>query len=134
MRTFLAILAAACLLTGCGAKPAAESKAPDAPLQAHFPDGAKPGDPPDTILIPSKYGNVTFTHQKHYERLNGDCAACHTRVFPQALAPLNYKKALHRAAEADRTSFASCHAVGGTSFAADSNCIKCHAERDFSKH
>jgi uncharacterized paraquat-inducible protein A len=51
-----------------------------------------------------------------------------------ALEPLNYKKALHRAAEAAYTSCATCHAVGRTSFAADSNCTKCHAPKDYSKH
>lgn len=133
MRTVPVLLAAILGLAGCS-KPAAESQKPEAPPQAHFAADAKPGDPPETILIPSKYGDVTFTHRKHYERVNGDCMVCHAKVFPQSLAPLNYKKALHRAAEADRTSCAYCHAVGGSSFAADSNCIKCHAERDYSKH
>lgn len=91
---------------------------------------ASDGTPPDTILIASPYGNVTFTHAKHYERLKGDCSACHPKVFPQSRAPLNYKKALHRAAEATMTSCAHCHAVGGTSFAADSNCTKCHALKE----
>src|ERR1035438_8889536 len=66
--------------------------------------------PPDTILIQSKYGDVTYTHRKHYERLGGDCSMCHTKVFPQSRESLNYKKALHRAAEASRTSCAYCHA------------------------
>jgi c(7)-type cytochrome triheme protein len=76
---------------------------------------------------------VTFTHAKHFERLNGDCSACHPKVFPQSRAPLNYKKANHRAAEASFTSCAHCHAVGATSFAADSNCTKCHAQREYPK-
>ena len=93
-----------------------------------------PNNPPETILIASPYGDVTFTHKKHYDRVNQDCSTCHTKVFPMAREPLNYKKALHRAAEATYTSCAYCHAVGRTSFAADSNCTKCHAPKDYSKH
>lgn len=89
-----------------------------------------PGEPPDTILIQSPYGNVTFTHQKHYQRVNSDCSVCHPKVFPQSRAPLNYKKALHRAAEASMTSCAYCHSIGNSAFAADSNCTKCHAQRE----
>jgi c(7)-type cytochrome triheme protein len=89
--------------------------------------------PPDTILFEASNGNVTFDHKKHYERDGGDCSVCHPKVFPQSRAPLNYKKASHRASEASLTSCAHCHAVGGTSFAADSNCLKCHV-KDYSKH
>jgi c(7)-type cytochrome triheme protein len=133
-----AILLAVVFLAGCPSKQTSEpgSKAstpqPSEPAPQAAADVSK--TPPDTILIQSPYGNVTFTHAKHYERVNGDCSVCHPKVFPQSLAPLNYKKALHRAAEASMTSCAHCHAVGGTSFAADSNCTKCHAVRDYSKH
>ena len=98
---------------------------------APVPQALSTAAPPDTILFKSKYGDVTYTHKKHYERLGGDCSVCHTKLFPQSLEPLNYKKALHRAAEASRTSCANCHAVGGTSFAADSNCIKCHTQKEY---
>src|SRR5436190_702323 len=82
--------------------------------------------PPDTIIFENKYGNSTFTHKLHYERVNGECTICHTKTFPQSRAPINYGKAQHRAAEANETACASCHRVGGTSFAADSHCVKCH--------
>jgi c(7)-type cytochrome triheme protein len=88
--------------------------------------------PPDTILFEASNGNVTFDHKKHYERVGGNCSVCHPKVFSQSRAPLNYKKASHRAAEASLTSCAYCHAVGGSSFAADSNCLKCHV-KDYSK-
>jgi|HubBroStandDraft_6_1064221.scaffolds.fasta_scaffold170237_3 c(7)-type cytochrome triheme protein len=114
------------LLCACHAS---QESAPAQPVASVSEDGS----PPETILFPSKYGDVTFTHKKHFDRVGGDCSTCHTKLFPQSLAPLNYKKALHRAAEADRVSCASCHAVGGTSFAADSNCIRCHAQKDYSK-
>jgi c(7)-type cytochrome triheme protein len=139
MRYLLIAMVMVCL-AGCQSKPAGpESKAasqPKAPAsQAVTAEPAvSDGTPPDTILIASPYGNVTFTHAKHYERLKGDCSVCHPKVFPQSRAPLNYKKALHRAAEASMTSCAHCHAVGGTSFAADSNCTKCHALKDYSRH
>jgi len=105
--------------------PAASAPAPEAP-----PTGAL--TPPDTILFEASNGNVTFDHKKHYERVGGNCSVCHPKVFQQSRAPLNYKKASHRAAEASLTSCADCHAVGGTSFAADSNCLKCHV-KDYSK-
>ena len=82
--------------------------------------------PPDTIVFDNKYGKSTFTHKLHYERVQGDCTVCHTKIFPQSRAPINYGKALHRVAEANETACAACHRVGGTSFAADSHCVKCH--------
>lgn len=93
---------------------------PQAPLRTDIP-------PPDTIVFENKYGTSTFTHKLHYERVEGDCTVCHTKIFPQTRAPLaNYGKAQHRAAEANGTACAFCHRVGGTSFAADSHCVKCH--------
>jgi c(7)-type cytochrome triheme protein len=74
-------------------------------------------------------GNVTFTHQKHIERVNGDCSTCHPKIFAQSREPINYGKALHRASEAKRNACAACHAIGGSAFAADSNCPKCHQVR-----
>jgi c(7)-type cytochrome triheme protein len=94
-------------------------EATPAPLRTDIP-------PPDTMVFDNKYGTVTFTHKLHYERVKGDCTVCHTKIFPQSRAPLNYGKALHRVAEAEGTSCASCHRVGGASFAADSHCVKCH--------
>jgi c(7)-type cytochrome triheme protein len=133
---YFAILVTVVCLAGCQSKPTPqmESKAPatqTAPAEpATSANATTDGTPQDTILITSPYGNVTFTHAKHYERLKGDCSACHPKVFPQSREPLNYKKAQHRAAEASMTSCAHCHAVGGTSFAADSNCTKCHALKE----
>src|SRR5205085_9625148 len=85
--------------------------------------------PPESISFPNTYGAVTFTHKKHFERVGGDCSACHTAIFPQSRADINYKKALHRAAEASKRSCAACHRVGGTASAADSNCTNCHAPK-----
>ena len=100
---------------------AAPETAP-APLRTDIP-------PPETIVFENKYGNSTFTHKLHYDRVNGDCTVCHTKIFPQSRAPLNYGKAQHRAAEAEGTACAYCHRVGGTSFAADSHCVKCRETR-----
>src|SRR5450631_1745814 len=93
-----------------------------APLRTDIP-------PPDTIVFDNKYGKSTFTHKLHYDRVKGDCTVCHTKIFPQSRAPINYGKAQHRVAEAEGTSCASCHRVGGTSFAADSHCVKCHESK-----
>jgi|SRR5579872_1388635 len=94
----------------------------DAPLRTDIP-------PPETIVFDNKYGKSTFTHKLHFERVNGECTVCHNKIFPQSRAPLNYGKAQHRVAEAEGTSCAYCHRVGGTSFAADSHCVKCHESK-----
>jgi c(7)-type cytochrome triheme protein len=131
---FLAVIILAVSLTGCRNNPVPqpETKLQPASTAAAAPaePAASGGAPPDTILIQSPYGNVTFTHKKHYERVNSDCSTCHPKIFQQALAPLNYKKAQHRAAEASMTSCAYCHSIGNSAFAADSNCTKCHAARE----
>jgi c(7)-type cytochrome triheme protein len=95
---------------------------PQTPLRTDIP-------PPEIIVFDNKYGKSTFTHKLHYDRVNGDCTVCHTKIFPQSRAPINYGKALHRAAEANETACAFCHRVGGTSFAADSHCVKCHESK-----
>ena len=103
-----------------GEKPAPKAEpVSQAPLRTDIP-------PPDTIVFENKGGKSTFTHKLHYDRVKGDCTVCHTKIFPQSRAPMNYGKALHRAAEANETACAACHRVGGTAFAADSNCVKCH--------
>ncbi len=127
-RLFLFVLLVVCV--GCGSSPKAEEKGstPETPKVAAKPvsNVTTPGAPPETIFFPSEYGNVTFTHQKHFERVNGDCATCHPKTFPQALEPLNYGKARHRSAEEYGTSCATCHGIKGTAFAAERNCQKCH--------
>jgi c(7)-type cytochrome triheme protein len=97
-----------------------------APVTQPAPANAKTPPPPDTIDFDNSYGKAVFTHKTHYERVNGDCSVCHPALFPQSRAPINYGKAQHRAAEASGTACAGCHRVGGTTFAADSNCVKCH--------
>jgi c(7)-type cytochrome triheme protein len=108
--------------------PTAEKVAPPKPAPVETAKAPLRSDipPPETIVFDNQYGKSTFTHKLHYDRVQGDCTVCHTKIFPQSRAPLNYGKALHRAAEADETACAACHRVGGTSFAADSNCVKCH--------
>src|SRR5271169_3737279 len=117
------------LLSSC-----TNSPQPETPVAANPPAtqaAAKPlppGVPPETILFEAKNGNVTFTHRKHFERVQSKCDTCHPKIFPQSREPINYKKANHRVAEAMYTSCGTCHAVGATSFAADSNCQKCHVK------
>jgi c(7)-type cytochrome triheme protein len=103
-----------------------KSTTPVAKVEAPPAVPAAPGTPPETILFPSEYGNVAFTHQKHFERVNSDCATCHPKIFPQAREALNYGKARHRVAEEYGTSCATCHGIKGTAFAAERNCQKCH--------
>ena len=126
MRSFLFLVGLCLLATGCSSNNDAKQNTP-APFKASVVS-ASPDGVPEAILFETKYGNVTYTHKLHYERLNGKCDTCHPSIFPQALAPLNYAKANHRAAEAAYSSCSHCHAVGATSFAADSNCTKCHVK------
>ena len=71
--------------------------------------------PPDIIVFETSTARPAFTHKLHYDRVNGDCTVCHTKIFPQSQAPLaNYGKAQHRVAEAE-VSCAYRLRVGATS-------------------
>lgn len=84
---------------------------------------------PEKLVFNTKFGNVTFLHAKHTERVNGDCKVCHDKLWPQdAKAPLNFKEGMHKPAEAKKISCAFCHVAGGKSFASMGNCNKCHAK------
>ncbi|MEP7352757.1 MAG: c(7)-type cytochrome triheme domain-containing protein [Acidobacteriota bacterium] len=133
----LIVLALSLFTVGCGSsspssttsttKETAPAPAKEPPPVAAAPATTPTGAPPVTILFETTYGNVTYTHQKHYERLKNDCSTCHPSIFPQAREPLNYGKARHRVAEEYQKSCAHCHNVVGTAFAAERNCQKCHA-------
>ena len=84
---------------------------------------------PDKLVFESKLGNVTFDHAKHVERENAACTACHPKPFPQSRDPINFKKGMHKPAEAQKASCASCHVAGGKSFASKGNCKKCHVRK-----
>jgi len=81
---------------------------------------------PDIIVFKAKMGDVSYTHKKHVDHAKGDCKTCHDKLFPQSKAPLKYKDAMHRKAEAAKSSCAACHVAGGTAFASKGNCQKCH--------
>ncbi len=75
----------------------------------------------------NRLGNVTFNHAAHVKRVNGDCAACHPKLFQEdAKAPLNFKPAIHKTAENEKMSCGACHRPGGMSFETKANCGKCH--------
>jgi c(7)-type cytochrome triheme protein len=86
------------------------------------------GKPPAKLTFASKMGNVTFDHAKHVQRAGGKCDTCHTKLFPQSNAPLNFKANMHKTAEASKTSCAACHVEGGSAFAVKGNCAKCHVK------
>jgi c(7)-type cytochrome triheme protein len=82
---------------------------------------------PDRIVYEAKTGAVTFDHAKHVEAAKNDCKACHDSLFKQAKGDLGgYKDGMHKKAEADKTSCASCHVAGGSAFGSKGNCAKCH--------
>jgi c(7)-type cytochrome triheme protein len=84
--------------------------------------------PPEKLSFASKMGNVTFDHAAHVKRANNNCAACHDKLFPMSNAPLNFKAALHKTAEAAKTSCGGCHTPGGAAFETKGNCAKCHVK------
>ncbi len=84
---------------------------------------------PEKLVFDSKMGKVTFLHAKHGERVKGDCKTCHDKLFQQSTkAPLNFKAAMHKTAEKEKTSCGACHTPGGTAFASTGNCAKCHVK------
>ncbi len=108
MKTMLCLFAAAALLVS-----AQEKKAP-----------AK-------LTFAAKTGAVTYDHAAHAKREKNDCKVCHDKLFKQdAKAPLEYKPAMHKTAEANKTSCGSCHRAGGQAFETKGNCAngKCHVK------
>ena len=84
---------------------------------------------PDKLVFDAKMGNVTFNHASHAAGQKGNCAVCHTKLFPEsAAAPLNFKPKIHATAEADKTSCGACHNPAGPAFAIKGNCAKCHVK------
>ncbi len=85
--------------------------------------------PKEKIVFTAKPGNVSFDHATHLKALNGKCEACHTSLFPQSKAPINFRPP-HSKEEAAKTSCGSCHREGGQAFATKGNCMnsKCHVK------
>ena len=92
-------------------------------------DKAKQVKPPTKEVFTSKMGDVTFDHAKHLMRADGKCETCHTKLFPQSKAPINFKANMHKTAEAAKTACAGCHVEGGAAFAVAGNCAKCHMKQ-----
>jgi c(7)-type cytochrome triheme protein len=86
--------------------------------------------PPAKVVFGTKMGDVTFDHAKHLARVDGKCETCHTKLFPQSKAPINFKANMHKTAIAAKTACAACHVEGGPAFAvAATNCAKCHMKQ-----
>ena len=83
---------------------------------------------PPKLVFDSKMGDVTFDHAAHVAREKKDCTTCHDKLFPRSRAPLNFKKGMHKPAEAAKSSCAGCHHAGGSAFATKGNCKKCHVK------
>ena len=82
----------------------------------------------DVVTYESKKGNVTFDHKAHNELAENGCETCHESIFPKSREPINYKDKMHKTAEAEKTSCATCHHAGGESFETKGNCKKCHVK------
>lgn len=84
---------------------------------------------PIKLVLQAKTGNVTYGHAAHAKRAKNDCKVCHDKLWPQsATAPLNFKAAMHKTPEANKTSCGACHHAGGTAFESKGNCAKCHVK------
>jgi c(7)-type cytochrome triheme protein len=81
---------------------------------------------PPKMVFTAKTGDVTFDHEAHAKRAKDDCTVCHDKLWPQAKGNLNYKAAMHKTAEAKKTSCGACHHAGGAAFESKGNCTKCH--------
>lgn len=91
---------------------------------------AQDKEPPETIVFETRNGNVTFQHKTHIDRENKKCETCHDAVFPKdSKAPLNYKPKIHKEAEANKTSCATCHVATGKAFESKGNCSRCHEKK-----
>lgn len=89
---------------------------------------------PDKLTFKSKMGDVVFNHAEHVKLAKNNCTTCHDKLWPQsATAPLNYKAAMHKTAEAKHTSCGFCHHPGGGAFESKGNCNRCHQKGGASK-
>ena len=69
--------------------------------------------PPSKLVFEAKNGKVTYDHAAHAKREKNDCKMCHPVPFAQdAEASLNYKSAMHKAAEEKHASCGLCHYEG----------------------
>ena len=86
---------------------------------------------PTKLVFAAKNGSVTYDHTAHAKREKNECKTCHPAPWPQdAKAPLNWKAAMHKTAETNKTSCGFCHRAGGPAFEAKGNCAnsKCHVK------
>lgn len=86
---------------------------------------------PPKMTFESKFGKVNFDHAQHDKAVKGECKQCHPKPWPEDMkAPLNFKGgAMHKTADAAKTSCAQCHHAGGSSFEVKGNCNKCHVKK-----
>jgi c(7)-type cytochrome triheme protein len=89
---------------------------------------------PAKLTFQAKNGNVSFNHAEHAKREKNECKTCHPAPWPQdAKAPLKWKAGMHKTAETAKTSCGVCHRPGGSAFASQGNCTKCHVKGGSSK-
>ena len=79
-------------------------------------------------MFTAKNGNVSFNHATHVKAEKGECTACHPKLFPQKIEPINFKANMHKTAVEGKTSCGACHTPGGKSFTTTGNCTKCHVK------
>ncbi len=119
-----------CHSTGGGAFPSADNC-----IKCHAGLGEPRATPnsgvtgiPKLASFETRLGPARFDHQKHVDEAEGNCQACHNRIFPLAKGLLNYKDNLHKTAETAKTACGACHYSGGEAFESKGNCLRCHRE------
>jgi predicted CXXCH cytochrome family protein len=72
-------------------------------------------EPPTTITLQAKPGNVTFPHKAHIDRVKGDCKTCHDSATGGKIADFGKDKAhkmcwdCHKAQGKGPTKCNECH-------------------------
>jgi len=77
---------------------------------------AQDAKPPEKLVFHNKGVETVFTHAAHIDREKGECATCHTKLWPQSTKePLPSSDGCK-----------TCHSAGGRAFEMQGNCVKCH--------
>lgn len=83
---------------------------------------------PAAFTFSTSLGQVDFDHSEHVDMANGDCTACHNRLFDMSRGNPGFGGGDgHAAAVEAKASCAGCHVSGGEAFATETSCSRCHS-------
>jgi len=82
---------------------------------------------PARFELSTGLGEVPFDHGEHVDLAEGDCTACHNRLFPMSRGEVGFGGADGHAASIEaQSSCAGCHVAGGEAFPVENQCARCH--------